>query len=116
MSCNGAEAIRTADFVRSYIDQTGRLDFTDYTASFRIAASFEVVLQTFVVPPSGPIFRRWSKSTSFPLARSLSARLVAASKMALADDGMPQRAVVRMRSDHSRPETAQRRQLHRLRP
>ena len=25
MSCNGVEALRTADFVRSYIDQTGRL-------------------------------------------------------------------------------------------
>lgn len=38
MSCNGAEAIRTADFVRSYVDQTGRLSFDLYTASFRIAA------------------------------------------------------------------------------
>lgn len=38
MSCNGVEAIRTEDFVRSYIDLTGRLDFTNYTASFRIAA------------------------------------------------------------------------------
>jgi hypothetical protein len=43
----------------------------------------------FVVPESGSIFKSALKSTSLPLARSLSARFVAASSWAFWDEGMP---------------------------
>ncbi|MNC80634.1 hypothetical protein D3C75_1335010 [compost metagenome] len=59
------------------------------------------MLRTLVVPLSGSISSSLGKSTALPLARSLSARLVAASISALRDDGMPQRAAVRMRSPPS---------------
>jgi hypothetical protein len=47
-------------------------------------------------PLSGPIFNSSSKSTTLHLARSLSARLVAASSCAFWDDGMPQRSMLQM--------------------
>jgi hypothetical protein len=50
-----------------------------------------VVLRTLVVPLSGSIFSTSAKSNSVPLARSLSARPVAALNSACLDDGMPQR-------------------------
>lgn len=59
------------------------------------------MLRTFVVPLSGSISSSLGKFTSPPLARSLSARLVAASCNALRDDGIPHRAAVRMRSSPS---------------
>jgi len=49
------------------------------------------------VPPSGSIFSSSSKSTSLPLARSLSARLEAAWKIAWRELGRPQRTLASSR-------------------
>jgi len=54
-------------------------------------------LRTLVVPPSGSIRSNSLKSTDLPLACSFSARFLVASINALADDGMPHRAVASSR-------------------
>ena len=64
----------------------------------------DAVLRIFVVPASGSTLRRVGKSTSLPFARSLSARLAAASNSAFCDDGIPHRAMTSSRP--SGPERA----------
>ncbi|MGY4348932.1 hypothetical protein ACVWXM_005399 [Bradyrhizobium sp. GM7.3] len=54
-------------------------------------------LRMLVVPPSGSIRSNSLKSTGLSLARSFSARFLAASISALDDDGIPQRAVTSSR-------------------